>query len=254
LKALAVYRDGCKGSQPLSAGGKAQAGDRVLKEEKTDLQDTTEPDPISPQPLVRFRLPKKRKGFTQESRVGASKVYVRTGEYDDGTLGEIFLDMHKAGADLRSMMNCFAIAISIGLQYGVPLKEFVDCFTFTKFEPQGVVTGHRNIKFSTSIIDYIFRVLGYEYLGMTEFLQIKPGEDDAEERQTATTSGLPGDAQSTPARASEKVVRGDGEAALSDYLSAYVSDAPFCDQCGHITVRNGACYKCLNCGNSLGCS
>ena len=105
-----------------------------------------------------MRLPKKRHGFTQEARVGGHKVFLRTGEYDDGALGEIFVDMHKEGAAFRSLMNCFSMAVSVGLQYGVPLETYVEQFTFTRFEPHGPVEGHPNIKFATSIVDYLFRV------------------------------------------------------------------------------------------------
>ncbi len=122
---------------------------------------------------TRRKLPTRRRGFTIESRVGGHKVYLRTGEYEDGTLGEIFIDMHKEGAAFRSMMNCFAIAVSKGLQYGVPLTEFIETFTFTRFEPQGMVD-HPNIKMATSVIDFIFRVLALEYLHDTEFCQVKP--------------------------------------------------------------------------------
>ena len=108
-----------------------------------------------------------------------NKIYLRTGEYEDGTLGEIFIDMHKEGAAFRSMMNCFAIAVSMGLQYGVPLEEYVETFTFTRFEPQGMVTGHPNIKMATSIIDYVFRVLGLEYLGRTDLVQVPPELEEA---------------------------------------------------------------------------
>ena len=128
---------------------------------------------FQPQP-VRRKLPAKRRGFTQEANVAGHKVYIRTGEYEDGELGEVFIDMHKEGAAYRSMMNCFAISVSLGLQYGVPLDEFVDKFTFTRFEPSGMVTGHPNVKMATSIVDYIFRVLGMEYLGRTDFVQVKP--------------------------------------------------------------------------------
>ena len=123
---------------------------------------------------LRVRLPKKRVGFTQEARVGGHKIFLRTGEYDDGTLGEIFIDMHKEGAAFRSMMNCFAMAVSIGLQYGVPLETFVDQFTFTRFEPQGIVEGHANVKFATSIVDYLFRVLGVEYLHRYDLAHVPP--------------------------------------------------------------------------------
>ncbi len=250
LKALAIYRDGCKGSQPLTSvgsTGKTESGE----DEDGPLAAAT--GTTGPKPLQRYRLPKKRTGFTQEAQVGGQKVYLRTGEYADNSLGEIFLDMHKEGAALRSMMNCFAIAISLGLQYGVPLKEYVDCFTFTKFEPQGVVDGHPNIKWSTSVIDYIFRVLGYEYLGVTEFLQVQPEEeDDSESPALSPPSARVRKAPSaSQTRGRQEKKRGG---AFTEYLTRVAGDAPFCNQCGHITVRNGACYKCLNCGNSMGCS
>ena len=115
------------------------------------------------------RLPNRRAGYTQKAKIGGHKVYLRTGEYEDGTLGEIFIDMHKEGAGFRSLMNCFAIAVSLGLQYGVPLEEFVDTFVFTRFEPSGMVQGNDHIKMaSTSIIDYIFRELAITYLGRTD--------------------------------------------------------------------------------------
>jgi ribonucleoside-diphosphate reductase alpha chain len=191
--------------------------------------------------------------------------------------------MHKEGAAFRSMINCFAIAISKGLQYGVPLEEFVETFTFTRFEPQGMVSGHPNIKMATSIIDYVFRVLGLEYLGRTDLTQVPPeleeatAEDHAApaagatelEPVSATAGAEPAAATTRPARAQTRNGNGsNGHASdsaamfeatapvsvMSAHLSAMMGDAPFCDVCGHITVRNGACYKCLNCGNSLGCS
>ncbi|MBL7686229.1 MAG: adenosylcobalamin-dependent ribonucleoside-diphosphate reductase, partial [Deltaproteobacteria bacterium] len=257
LKAVALYRDGCKLSQPLSSGGKKEASHEVVP--------AAEPVVKAAEGLKRRRMPVKRRGFTQEARVGGHKVYLRTGEYEDGSLGEIFIDMHKEGAAFRSMMNCFAIAVSLGLQYGVPLKEFVDCFTFTRFEPQGVVD-HPNIKFSTSVVDYVFRLLGMEYMGRTDFVQVKPADSELlhnalleqqmknravvdEEKTEAAPALLPKLA----------LIEGDKKSsntanALSDQLSTMMGDAPFCDGCGHITVRNGACYKCLNCGNSMGCS
>ena len=249
LKAIALYRDGCKASQPLSSG----------TEQKTEAAPAAEV--IAPKPLERKRLPLKRRGFTQEARVGGHKVYLRTGEYEDGALGEIFIDMHKEGAAYRSMMNCFAIAVSLGLQYGVPLKEFVDVFTFTRFEPQGSVD-HPNIKFATSIIDYIFRVIGLEYMGRTDFVQVKP--------ESVTPTSIEPVQSLPPATATEsspklELIQGQKEEdpqlaasslgkSLNSQLSTMMGDAPFCDSCGHITVRNGACYKCLNCGTSMGCS
>ncbi len=260
LKAVALYRDGSKESQPLSSSAK--------KEEKLPA---TVANPVSPtatgEMVKRIRLPKKRGGWTQEARIAGQKVYVRTGEYEDGTLGEIFIDVAKEGAAYRSMMNSFAIAVSLGLQYGVPLKEFVDQFTFTRFEPQGPVD-HPNIKFCTSIMDYVFRVLGLEYLGITEFAQVKPADGfltapQRKERETASVHGAPKASAPAPKEESQKElfeapaahVQGHGEAsALSAHLSTMMGDAPFCNICGHVTVRNGVCYKCMNCGNTMGCS
>ena len=119
-------------------------------------------------------MPQRRKGYTQKAVVGGHKVYLRTGEYEDGNLGEIFIDMHKEGAGFRAMMNNFAIAVSVGLQYGVPLEEFVDAFTFTKFEPAGMVQGNDSIKNATSILDYVFRELAVSYLDRTDLAHVKP--------------------------------------------------------------------------------
>ncbi|KAB2842973.1 vitamin B12-dependent ribonucleotide reductase [bacterium] len=254
LKAVALYRDGCKLSQPLS----------TKSDKMEEAKEETSAVAAAPA-LQRRRMPRKRRGVTQEARVGGNKVYLRTGEYEDGTLGEIFIDMHKEGAAFRSMMNCFAIAVSLGLQYGVPLKEFVDVFTFTRFEPQGPVD-HPNIKFATSIIDYIFRLLGLEYMGRTDLVQVKPNEQQlldlaSVKSQTEKAPGAtPATKPSSPPQLAviqgerAEPVEGKAENTLSDHLSTMMGDAPFCDQCGHITVRNGACYKCLNCGNSMGCS
>ena len=126
----------------------------------------------------RERLPHRRKGYTQKAIVGGHKVYLRTGEYEDGRAGEIFIDMHKEGAAFRSLMNNFAIAISIGLQYGVPLEEFVDAFTFTRFEPAGLVIGNDSIKNATSVLDYIFRELAVSYLGRHDLAHVAPAYDD----------------------------------------------------------------------------
>ncbi len=222
---------------------------------------------------MRVRLPKKRRGFTQEARVGGHKVFLRTGEYEDGTLGEIFIDMHKEGAAFRSLMNCFAMAVSIGLQYGVPLETYVEQFTFTRFEPQGLVEGHPNIKFATSIVDYVFRVLGVEYLHRYDFAQVPPTASElaktagpAEPKLAAEIIDDPTElAKAVPllepprthaaqgAPTATRAVSGH-DSGLDAQLEELMGDAPVCDGCGHITVRNGACYKCLNCGNSMGCS
>lgn len=281
IKAVAIYRDGSKLSQPLNSSGKSDTETAEVKAE----QIVPEPAPVAmphPMPLpqpVRRRLPQKRQGFTQEARVAGHKVFLRTGEYENGDLGEIFIDMQKEGAPFRSMLNCFAIAVSKGLQYGVPLEEFVETFTFTRFEPWGTVD-HPNIKFSTSVIDYIFRVLGYEYLGRTDFLQVKPEDmasdinqppppsasasgEEAPESDPPTGADAP-KAEAPTVHAKPHLWAGGNGAAeyahitkaavLDEQLSQMMGDAPFCDVCGHITVRNGSCYRCLNCGNSMGCS
>jgi ribonucleoside-diphosphate reductase alpha chain len=292
LKAVALYRDGCKASQPLSTGGEKK------KEEKQAVDgDTLTPEPLlAPMPEsaereaqpqltlnitpntrlygMRARLPKKRIGFTQEARVGGHKIFLRTGQYEDGQLGEIFIDMHKEGAAFRSLMNCFAMSVSVGLQYGVPLQTYVDQFTFTRFEPQGPVEGHPNVKFATSIVDFIFRTLGVEYLQRYDLAHIKPELDSQappeppslrqlpHAREPASPTLTPGDTAPLPhtrealarSAAMSETLADVAGSPLDAQLDRMMGDAPVCDVCGHITVRNGACYKCLNCGNSMGCS
>jgi ribonucleoside-diphosphate reductase alpha chain len=184
-KANALYRDGSKLSQPLNSVADspeaAMLAAIVPEEEKAEVRP--EPQAIAERITERIvhrylakrrRLPDRRAGYTQKSRIGNHKVYIRTGEYDDGTLGEIFIDMHKEGAAFRSMTNCFAIAVSLGLQHGVPLEEYVDAFLFTRFEPNGMVQGNPYIKMSTSIIDYIFRELAVTYLGRHDLAHVQP--------------------------------------------------------------------------------
>jgi len=194
LKANALYRDGSKLSQPLNASSDDAAA-AILEASLESVVETPAPALApAPSPVVsahaaieevatklvyryiskRRVMPGRRRGYTQKARVGGHKVYLRTGEFEDGSLGEIFIDMHREGAAFRSLMNCFAIAISLGLQYGVPLEEFVEAFVFTRFEPNGGVQGHENIKMSTSVIDYIFRELALSYLSRTDLVQVKP--------------------------------------------------------------------------------
>ncbi len=173
LKAVALYRDGSKLSQPLSAVSVESEGARLRLGSAADERIEKVTERIVLRYLARRRrLPHRRPGYTQKAVIGGHKVYLRTGNYEDGTLGEIFLDMHKEGAAFRSLMNCFAIAISLGLQHGVPLEEFVEAFVFTRFEPNGIVVGNDNIKMSTSVIDYIFRELAITYLGRNDFRQV----------------------------------------------------------------------------------
>ena len=186
LKANALYRDGSKLSQPLNAAIFEDLEDEDEAAESRIEAMTAAPAPVKAAALAeqvvelavnrsrRSRLPQRRKGYTQKALVGGHKVYLRTGEYEDGTLGEIFLDMHKEGAAFRSLMNNFAIAISIGLQYGVPLEEFVEAFTFTRFEPSGPVEGNEAIKMATSILDYVFRELAVSYLSRNDLAHASP--------------------------------------------------------------------------------
>ena len=194
LKANALYRDGSKLSQPLAG---ALEVDLVDEQEEEIPMVHAETAQVVAERLVRDlvakrkRLPQRRKGYTQKATVGGHKVYLRTGEYDDGSLGEVFIDMHKEGAAFRSLMNNFAIAISIALQYGVPLEEFVDAFTFTRFEPSGMVEGNDAIKMATSVVDYLFRELAISYMGRTDLAHVGPddlrpdslGAGESEDRQ-----------------------------------------------------------------------
>ncbi|MHC4940867.1 MAG: vitamin B12-dependent ribonucleotide reductase [Planctomycetota bacterium] len=179
IKANALYRDGSKLSQPLNSTSEddlvAVVTGETAEEEKAVAERIVEKI-IYRYLAKRRRLPLRRKGYTQKAVVGGHKVYIRTGEYEDGTLGEIFLDMHKEGAAFRSLMNCFAISVSLGLQYGVPLEEYVDAFVFSRFEPSGPVSGNDRIKLATSIIDYIFRELAITYLQRDDLGQVTPDD------------------------------------------------------------------------------
>lgn len=182
-KANALYRDGSKLSQPLAAAlieddeDAAEILETGTPHEKAAVIAEKIVEKVVIKEIIkteREKMPERRKGYTQKAIVGGHKVYLRTGEYTDGSLGEIFIDMHKEGAGFRAMMNNFAIAVSVGLQYGVPLEEFVDAFTFTKFEPSGMVQGNDSIKNATSILDYIFRELAVSYLDRTDLAHVKP--------------------------------------------------------------------------------
>ena len=305
LKACALYRDGSKLSQPLSTKGdkKKKAGtdaevvaeplaidsaivdmakltvDELMEELNKRVQSS--PDTKLKRQLARIverrKLPTKRRGFTQKAKINGQAIFLRTGEYGDGTLGEIFVDLAKEGSTLRSLMNSFAIAVSVGLQYGVPLEEYVEKFIFTKFEPSGMVD-HPNIKSTTSIVDFVFRCLAYEYLGRTDLVHVldKPevgntGTDDWDDIPTGleyekksvelsdvrvvgsiTTSS---DTQKFQKQTiALKIESNSSLDAVNMAARSMQSDAPACNVCGHITIRSGTCYKCLNCGNSMGCS
>jgi ribonucleoside-diphosphate reductase alpha chain len=290
LKANAIYRDGSKLSQPLSTKSdkkkkadatadeevSVEAGSQLVDLSKLNVDELLEEvqkrmaastDTKFKRQLSRIverkSLPAKRRGFTQKARIGGQVLFLRTGEYNDNTLGEIFIDLAKEGSTLRSLMNCFAISISVGLQYGVPLEEFVEKFVFTKFEPSGMVD-HPNIKTTTSIVDFIFRSLAYEYLGRTDLVHVldKPTVENLGEEGDITLVGKP---ELSSIRVTAPVAAPVAKAAVAveangsmDNITAAAksmqSDAPACSTCGHITIRSGTCYKCLNCGTSMGCS
>ena len=306
LKANALYRDGSKLSQPLSSA-------LVDDDDMEEFEDAVaSPQAAAVTPVVekivekiiereriirsedRERLPHRRKGYTQKASVGGHKVYLRTGEYEDGRLGEIFIDMHKEGAAFRSLMNNFAIAVSIGLQYGVPLEEFVEAFTFTRFEPQGIVTGNDAIKMSTSILDYTFRELAISYLdrhdlGHVSMADLEMDTTGGGEAQSAlvnrvTSRGFirkqglvvysSGAGQATSAVAtaapeaatSLKPAPAEATATAAVMGAASVTDqiqqarmqgyeGESCPECQNFTlVRNGTCLKCNTCGSTTGCS
>lgn len=271
LKANALYRDGSKLSQPLNSVA-AEIFEEV--EEETQLAPVQVPEKVAEKIVYRYlskrrTLPNRRGGYTQKADVGGHKVYLRTGQFEDNTLGEIFLDMHKEGAAFRSLMNCFAIAISIGLQYGVPLEEFVEAFTFTRFEPNGIVKGHDNIKMATSVIDCIFRDLAMNYLGRYDLVHVKP-EDVSNTALGSGNKNKNGEYhEHTPAPQQETTVDvGNGlQMSLSTQtgyakgftqrhqalMKGYEGDP--CPDCGQFTlVRNGSCLKCNSCGATTGCS
>ncbi len=201
LKANALYRDGSKLSQPLNSQLIADDEDDAVEAfiEKPMTARTAQVAERVVEKIVeritvlreREKMPDRRKGYTQKAVVGGHKVYLRTGEYDDGRLGEIFIDMHKEGAALRSIINNFAIAVSLGLQYGVPLDEYVDAFTFTRFEPSGPVQGNEAIKNATSILDYVFRELAVSYLSRFDLAHVEPSESNFDALGKGVEEGRP---------------------------------------------------------------
>lgn len=285
LKSNALYRDGSKLSQPLSS--------TLLKQEDTEtimnLPLTSKAQIVAERVVEkviekivytsqRRKLPARRKGYTQKAVLGGHKIYVRTGDYEDGSLGEIFIDMHKEGAAFRSLMHNFAMAISIGLQYGVPLEEYVEAFTFTRFEPSGPVSGNDRIKIATSILDYIFRELAITYLGRhdlahVEIADLSPDtigatqdypvlleEGNAEvivKNETTTLAPsniylLTGTGRAVPENTSSSFAR-KVVSSKRARLQGFEGDA--CAECGNFTlVRNGTCLKCNTCGATSGCS
>lgn len=267
-KAIALYRDGSKLSQPLNISLDEEEFIKELGEVDTQEEKIEKVAQRMERILTkRERLPTRRAGYTQKAIVGGHKIYLRTGEYEDGRLGEIFLDMHKEGAAFRSLMNCFAIAVSLGLQYGVPLEEFVDAFVFTKFEPNGMVQGNPHIKMATSIIDYIFRELAITYLGRYDLAQIDPDsimpdvvkkeevkfqQDQSKKHQRDLPSWI---SPPTKKKEMELSSQPQNKSSLSTLAKLQGYEGDPCPECGQFTmVRNGTCLKCVSCGATTGCS
>lgn len=271
-KANALYRDGSKLSQPLNTMTEEEVEELIEKKEENDIVKIAERI-IHRYIAKRRRLPDRRTGYTQKVKINGQTVYIRTGEYENGQLGEVFIDMHKEGAAFRSLLNCFAISISLGLQHGVPLEEFVDAFVFTRFEPSGVLTGHNRIKMATSVIDFIFRELAVTYLGRNDLAHVE--EDELVKRGGDHRSVAEPDFESEEV-VSEKMIELDNHKDLVEKLSqpnseprsiaitlhqnvmkarerGYTGD--ICPECQSMTmVRNGTCLKCTTCGATTGCS
>lgn len=317
VKAIALYRDGSKLSQPLSAMVDIIDADTDADIGVDDVDVTATAATLAATTAAsitaamqhnvavlaenmtrhviakRQLLPHRRKGYTQKAKIAGHTVYLRTGEYNDGRLGEIFLDMHREGAAYRSLMNCFAISISLGLQYGVPLEEFVEAFVFTKFEPSGMVNGNQSIKMATSVIDYVFRELAISYLGRYDLAHVKPEDlvDTAAEDGAPRTDGATkmdkgnkkADKKEREERGEKEVGRGkkeksamtklNGDSHSNGYGSGFGDgsdrdvtaniraakikgyEGEPCPNCQQFTlVRNGACLKCVTCGETTGCS
>jgi ribonucleoside-diphosphate reductase alpha chain len=246
------------------------------------LQEHPKENPQEQPRESRKPLPNRRAGYTQKAKIGGHSIFIRTGEYDSGRLGEIFLDMHKEGAAFRSLLNSFAIAVSLGLQYGVPLEEYVDAFTFSRFEPNGMVQGHDYVKMATSVIDYIFRDLAISYLKRGDLAQVNPEDllatgtkGDTEPPEDGRVRHRKPSAGFTPSGTAGRS-GGQGGQGLVDLVksaspkddagekseAAKIAQARIkgyegdpCPACGSFTlVRNGTCMKCDTCGGTTGCS
>jgi len=292
LKACALYRDGSKLSQPLSNKSDKKEKKETKEEavaETPEVSQIIDMSQLTVNELLeemnrrvqastdtqlkrelsriveRKQLPAKRRGYTIKGKVGGQAIFLRTGEYGDGTLGEIFIDMAKEGATMRSLLNSFAIAISVGLQYGVPLEEYVDKFAFSRFEPAGIVE-HPNIKNATSVLDYIFRLLAYEYLDRDDLVHVpdptrRTHQQEIDALQHELSQVRVTAPQSQPAikpKVTSIAPTPVGANAASTLelkkLMGTSADAPACRNCGNITMRNGTCYMCPNCGTTTGCS
>ena len=267
VKAVALYRDGSKLSQPLST---FMGNFQEITESEEEADNTTKLLNLSKQLVQRRALNDRRKGYTQKATVGSHKVYLRTGEYEDGTLGEIFIDMHKEGASFGAMMNNFAIAISIGLQYGVPLEIFVNAFEGTRFEPSGFVSGNKHIKSAMSILDYIFKELAVNYLDRYDLSNVQPSETQEplltqinENPNLQAFGGIT--AQMQPAGENPSTDSGGQVIAMESFrptaetssskAASFGFSGDVCGNCGNYTlIRSGTCMVCKTCGSTSGCS
>jgi ribonucleoside-diphosphate reductase alpha chain len=280
VKANALYRDGSKLSQPLNTMSDEDIESLMEEKEKNDIVKVAEKI-IHRYIAKRRRLPDRRSGYTQKAKINGQSVYIRTGEYDNGQIGEIFIDMHREGASFRSLINCFAISISLGLQHGVPLEEFTDAFVFTRFEPSGIVTGNDKIKMATSVIDYIFRELAVTYLGRNDLSHVdtdeitskasrgivkKLSEPEFESEEVISERVVeldkdhpenytftPGSKGTATKERSTQTINQMTTKVKQAIENGYTGD--ICPECQSITmVRNGTCLKCMTCGSTTGCS
>ncbi|ROL55960.1 vitamin B12-dependent ribonucleotide reductase [Bacteroidetes/Chlorobi group bacterium Naka2016] len=299
LKAIAIYRDGSKLSQPLSTTAYEGFDEIVMLGDEETLDETKGPAEVQTQivqnlqaqqtqqtvpfKLERRKLPKRRKGWIREASIGGHKIYLRTGEYEDGTLGEIFIDMYKEGAAFRGLLNSFAILASKALQYGVPLEELVDTFTFTRFDPSGPVVGHEAIKYATSVLDYVFRSLGYDYLGRKDFVHKKAVDEDMPPKELQTqadntasptkkeiqienhnegnhnhheTTNQAGNQEEELITVDQLISSVEGPATtLASAAQGLGYTGETCPSCGSIRMRrSGTCSVCEDCGTTTGCS
>ncbi len=273
VKAVALYRDGCKLSQPLNSTTNDLDAELLKLESNDDIDETVTPEVVQEAlaaAAAHNKMPARRAGFTQEADVGGHRVVIKTGEYEDGALGELHVEMYKEGVAFRSLMNGFATSVSLGLQYGVPLEEYVEKFTFTRFEPAGVVTGDHHIKQATSVLDYIFRVLGHEYLDRDDLVHVKT------KPKNQTTLNVSVRAKNANTSVAHDVVHNSAQdtnnshtipsaqttAKKVDTRSTIISNAKqqgytgeSCSQCASMKVKqNGSCSVCLDCGTTTGCS
>jgi len=258
VKAITIYRDGSKLSQPLNISSYQDLDEVIMLGTEESLDETKGPREVQERIVERVyhrserrHLPKRRKGYIREAYVGGHKVFLRTGEYEDGSLGEVFIDMYKEGASFKGLLNCFAVLASKALQYGMPLEELVDSFTFTRFEPAGTVQGHNAIKNSTSILDYVFRSIGYDYLGRKDFVHVKAVDEVLE------SNGENGHAKFAEPSLALHVEPEHSATRKSQVYQAKVQGytGEQCENCGSMRVKqNGTCKVCEDCGMTTGCS